>query len=789
VSVLEKLEEFGEHGTTLQSSLRMPVWWVDYGYGMVGMALSDYSRLVALGRGSPDTGYRESWWYRWGAEDVDMVAQLQQIGLHVHRRRTPWMFHVNDQSKNATRAKNPAYYNQRNRYPKALPIVPLTRRVTDPNLLQAVATACARLGHTQLASVIREEADHQALAEKVDRSVLKESHFDAPYGTVLRTEEPDNLPGRPDAGTRTVFTMWNPQSSEMVLLAGPNILGSFVQKRLRKKRRLPSSSVGADRGGVGGVLEANPTTAVGDGEDGRYIATPPLPELLHTGIGLRTKLRNGCQAAANTPNAAVPRIEIWSFAHIGDYLWEHVLHAGSAAISREYDPWDDNHPGAKMTMRDCLQLRYRAGPAVSNASQPSASAVQRFVGLAHLVLVLDASTEATIARATQWLDLLPEFPSLDRVGLVVHGHAGCEKTDFIMKYVDDARYKVAFVFQVFAGPQTIHEKVFPWPLGVSTPRGFPSIYRLETEAPKRLLDVMAQKRKWLCNFYGTAYDRTSRRTMLNAFGRKVKPNFSTRCNIRVRKEWTMDPPSITFKSASSTRGIESYISAIATSMYTLAPAGNTSETPRWYESAALGSTPIIEDVTKPRQCSWSPTDLLKRFKAPFVFVRSWADLPLQLAELDKQPAAENQAQSQRLMAWYHNFTLWNQDRFISAVASKMLRLIPEATASGDPGGEAGRIELGAGPGGVLHSEDSLWTAHENKFAPGFVQIRGVEHTIHYTVATAKAKCQLEAPRCRAVTCLSVCSNSRKRCCTLRKAGVLKDSLHQEVTYLHQHLSV
>jgi hypothetical protein len=581
--------------------------------------------------------------------------------------------------------------------------------------------------------------------------------------------------------------MWNPQSSEMVLLAGPNILGSFVQKQLRKKLQVPS----VDGKKFGGVLKAIPETAAGD-DGGEYIATPPLPELLQTGVGLRTKLRNGCQAAANTPNAAVPRIEIWSFAHIGDYLWEHILHAGSAAISKEYNPWDDNHPGAKMTMRDCLQLRYRAGPAVSNASQPSASAVRRFVGLAHLVLVLDASTEATIGRATQWLNLLPEFPSLVRVGLVVHGHPGCKKTDFIMKYVNDARYKVAFVFQVFAGPQTIHEKVFPWPLGVSTPRGFPSIYRLETEAPKRLLDVMAQRRKWLCNFYGTAYDRTSRRTMLNAFGRKVKPNFSTRCNIRVRKAWTMDPPSITFKAASSTRGIESYISAIATSMYTLAPAGNTAETPRWYESAALGSTPIIEDVTKPRQCSWSPTDLVKRFKAPFVFVRSWADLPLQLAELDKQSAQDNLAQSQRLIAWYHNFTLWNQDRFISAVASKMLRMIPEATASRDPpGSEAAGINLGAGlgPGGVLHSEDSLWTAHENKFAPGFVQIRGVEHTIHYTIATAKAKCQLEVPRCRAVTCLSVCNNSRKRCCTLRSSGILKDSLFQEVTYLHQHLSV
>ena len=59
--------------------------------------------------------------------------------------------------------------------------------------------------------------------------------------------------------------------------------------------------------------------------------------------------------------------------------------------------------------------------------------------------------------------------------------------------------------------------------------------------------------------------------------------------------------------------LAAYQDALANSQYTLSPAGMNTECYRWYEAAALGSTPIIEDVTKPEQCGRPATALLKEY--------------------------------------------------------------------------------------------------------------------------------------------------------------------------------
>ena len=44
--------------------------WVEGGYGMIGMCLSDYGKL--------DDGWNEKWGYKWGAEDVDIISQAKK---------------------------------------------------------------------------------------------------------------------------------------------------------------------------------------------------------------------------------------------------------------------------------------------------------------------------------------------------------------------------------------------------------------------------------------------------------------------------------------------------------------------------------------------------------------------------------------------------------------------------------------------------------------------------------------------------------------------------------------
>lgn len=91
--------------------------WAEYAYGMVGVCLEDYDALVAR-----HGGWREHWWYRWGAEDVDMIQQLQSQ-LIIHRPRVDGYAHV---SGKETRVKNPAYYEAKNSWPGDLPVVPVS---------------------------------------------------------------------------------------------------------------------------------------------------------------------------------------------------------------------------------------------------------------------------------------------------------------------------------------------------------------------------------------------------------------------------------------------------------------------------------------------------------------------------------------------------------------------------------------------------------------------------------------------------------------------------------------
>jgi hypothetical protein len=88
------------------------------------MCLSDYNALVMDG-----CGWRESWWYHSGAEDVDMVHQLRNR-LIIHRPTLEGFVH---RDSAGSRASNPAYYKHSNTYPDVLPVVPVSLPVGQTN--------------------------------------------------------------------------------------------------------------------------------------------------------------------------------------------------------------------------------------------------------------------------------------------------------------------------------------------------------------------------------------------------------------------------------------------------------------------------------------------------------------------------------------------------------------------------------------------------------------------------------------------------------------------------------
>lgn len=79
------------------------------GFGMSALCLSDYARL--------DEGWNEKFWYRWGAEDMDFVDQVQRAGLLVRRARINTLRYTQHK-------RNGNYYGKQNALGRYLPIVP-----------------------------------------------------------------------------------------------------------------------------------------------------------------------------------------------------------------------------------------------------------------------------------------------------------------------------------------------------------------------------------------------------------------------------------------------------------------------------------------------------------------------------------------------------------------------------------------------------------------------------------------------------------------------------------------
>jgi hypothetical protein len=127
--------------------------WVESGYGMVGMCLSDYRVAVAEGG-----GWRDRWWYRYGAEDLDMAKQLHHR-LIIHRPRVDGLiYNLDSHSRNT----NTAYYAAKNLWPQELPAIPSSFRVTDPHVVakvNALANALVTTAATEAAAAAVGSAD------------------------------------------------------------------------------------------------------------------------------------------------------------------------------------------------------------------------------------------------------------------------------------------------------------------------------------------------------------------------------------------------------------------------------------------------------------------------------------------------------------------------------------------------------------------------------------------------------------------------------------------------------
>lgn len=343
------------------------------------------------------------------------------------------------------------------------------------------------------------------------------------------------------------------------------------------------------------------------------------------------------RASQNT-HANLIAVEIWGKAAIGLYLWEHILEG----------PLEERLGGAWSYGEKQIQnirFKFRTGPWVVPDNVPKQTG--------NLVLVINGREPKKVDFAKAWLESLEDLPYLRNVAVVLLGNERCEN-DWLFSYMKNNGGLIQVAFIVYDIPYVDSETIYQWPLGVATYRNFPNVHFLSIDFQKR--------RKFRCNFLGTVYPNSSRivlQTVIKQF------NLDDVCFIKTRDTWS---PGESSESANDFRY------ALANSDLTLNPVGMNTECYRIYEACSYGSVPVIEDVVTPGKCrkgnEMSPLSLLKVYKAPFIYVKDWNELP-RIIENEKRLTHEEVVERRkRVLSWYRMFKETLRDKFVETIQNK-----------------------------------------------------------------------------------------------------------------------
>ena len=82
---------------------------------------------------------------------------------------------------------------------------------------------------------------------------------------------------------------------------------------------------------------------------------------------------------------------------------------------------------------------------------------------------------------------------------------------------------------------------------------------------------------------------------------------------------------------------------------------------------SYGSIPVFEDVRTAGNCSGTPFQLLKKYNAPFVYVKSWSELPAILRMEKSLVLKQKVIRRQNMLSWYQQFKKKLQIAFVSKI--------------------------------------------------------------------------------------------------------------------------
>lgn len=304
----------------------------------------------------------------------------------------------------------------------------------------------------------------------------------------------------------------------------------------------------------------------------------------------RSEVSQYRQEVKSFPSTTVYEVEVWGKAAIGLYFWQHIMEGSLLKLDDELVSY------GVMTVNN-VRFQFRTGAGIIPDSVPTSTQ--------NVVLIINGRVPKKIEFAKLWLNSLYSLPNLKKVAVILLGNEHCNN-DWILPYMDKNGGLINILYIVYDIPNQ-DDTILQWPLGVATYRNFPKINPTSV--------IMSETRAYICNFLGTLYPKSSRETLRNIF---IKHKLYSICYLRLRETWQPNESKAT---------AEEYYQALLQSDLTLCPVGINTECYRIYEACSYGSVPVIEDVRTEGNCSSTPLQLLKYYNAPFIYIKSWNELP------------------------------------------------------------------------------------------------------------------------------------------------------------------
>ena len=323
-------------------------------------------------------------------------------------------------------------------------------------------------------------------------------------------------------------------------------------------------------------------------------------------------------------------VEVWGKAAIGLYFWEHIMEGNLKAKETELVRWGEKIIGN-------VRFIFRTGAGIIPETVPRNSE--------NIILILNGRVQEKIKFAEMWLKSLKLLPNIKKVVVMLLGNEQCNN-DWLLPYMVKQGGLVNIAYIVYDIPNQ-DDTIFQWPLGVATYRNFPNVILSGND--------ISNHRQYMCNFLGTLYHNSSRETLQKIF---YKHKLYTICYLRLRETWQPNE---------SKETADEYYQALLHSDLTLSPVGINTECYRLYEACSYGSVPVVEDVQTPGNCSSTPLRLLKYYNAPFIYLKSWAELP-EILEKEKQMTQEQKIhRRETLLQWYSKFKRKLQQSFVAQI--------------------------------------------------------------------------------------------------------------------------